>query len=545
MPCTEHADSFLDVPRLSTLQALLIVLKAREAAPKRGYYYRSWMAIVQCVQMGKDLGLDEHYADHKAGRSCGSGPAECLMKTRIWQTIFVCELMIGSPQGTVPIFSAGSPAARAWLTGCRADRPLRRRRVGGSERTSTMPGVDESEYHISRNFVYLVRIIGNISRLSRAYARVKKNKDWGLDSEITKLNPLFHSWLTDLPPDMTVNIRPDGAPPWLPSPYLGNVHSYYYLSVIMLHRPQLQLLDPTNPDGQWKHHMMICYSSAKLLCRLEEAILQSFGLTGLRCMQRGVNFTILRRPDLHRAPPGESHGTRRHPCGRNADSLSQVALHLSRPGPKHRCPRILHPPHARAREVHERLAHGRHAQADHAMREAFSADTRKPFVLKPSFPYGSPQSSTRPSPPGPHSSFLPVVSRSSPMDHHIDTAVAAVSQHSQVSYAVHPISPPISAGPGDSKSDGSSPTPQSLVMMAASQVSQAGALPQTLSLQTAPPGIRPGYSSESLQPVLSLSRGKGRKNRPADDPPNTQPVELDIRYAPSPQVPKSRPCPAS
>ncbi len=155
-----------------------------------------------------------------------------------------------------------------------------------------MPGVDESEYHISRNFVYLVRIIGNISRLSRAYARVKKNKDWGLDSENTKLNPLFHSWLTDLPPDMTVNFRPDGAPPWLPSPYIGNVHSYYYLSVIMLHRPQLQLLDPTNPDGQWKHHMMICYSSAKLLCRLEEAILQSFGLTGLRCMQRGVNFTI-------------------------------------------------------------------------------------------------------------------------------------------------------------------------------------------------------------------------------------------------------------
>lgn len=89
----------MDVPRLTTLQALLIILKARESAPKRGYYYRSWMSIVQCVQIGKDLGLDEHYEDHQAGQSCGLSPAECLLRTRIWQTIFVCEVMIGSPQG--------------------------------------------------------------------------------------------------------------------------------------------------------------------------------------------------------------------------------------------------------------------------------------------------------------------------------------------------------------------------------------------------------------------------------------------------------------
>src|SRR6187399_1839948 len=89
----------MDVPRLSTLQALLIILKAREQAPKRGYYYRSWMSIVQCVQMAKDLGLDEHLADHQTGRPCGSSPSECLLKKRIWQNIFVCEVMIGSPQG--------------------------------------------------------------------------------------------------------------------------------------------------------------------------------------------------------------------------------------------------------------------------------------------------------------------------------------------------------------------------------------------------------------------------------------------------------------
>jgi hypothetical protein len=95
----EHADSFMDVPRLSTLQAMLIILKARESAPKRGYYFRSWMTVVSCVQMAKDLGLDEHLEEHNAGRPCRSELADCMIKTRIWQTIFVCELMIGSPQG--------------------------------------------------------------------------------------------------------------------------------------------------------------------------------------------------------------------------------------------------------------------------------------------------------------------------------------------------------------------------------------------------------------------------------------------------------------
>lgn len=96
----EHIDSFMDVPRLSTLQALLIMLKARESAPKKGYYYRSWMTVVQCVAMGKDLGLDEHMQDHIVGRPCGTDPTDCITRIRIWQTIFVCECMIGSPQGS-------------------------------------------------------------------------------------------------------------------------------------------------------------------------------------------------------------------------------------------------------------------------------------------------------------------------------------------------------------------------------------------------------------------------------------------------------------
>ena len=94
----------MDVPRLSTIQALLILLKARESAPKRGYYYRSWMTIKTLVTMAKDLELHEHLEDHQAGRDCGSDATDCAVKTRIWQNIFMCEMMIAGPQGSLVLY---------------------------------------------------------------------------------------------------------------------------------------------------------------------------------------------------------------------------------------------------------------------------------------------------------------------------------------------------------------------------------------------------------------------------------------------------------
>ncbi|KAK0630161.1 hypothetical protein B0T17DRAFT_489636 [Bombardia bombarda] len=435
---TRHADSFMDVPRLSTLQALMIILKAREQAPKRGYYYRSWMSISHCVQLGKDLGLDDHFTDHQAGRSCGSSPSECALKNRIWQTIFVCEVMIGSPQGRTDLqvdedtvtFSVPRPIAN----------------------------YDESEYHVSRNFTYFARVVRNVSRMGRAYGRLKKNKEWGIDPEFVQIKPDLDAWFSDLPSDLSVDYPADGSPPWLSSSFVGNLHSYYYLSIILFNRPQLAFMSPGGVGGQWKHHMLVSYEAAKNLCRLQESVVNNFGLLGLQCMQRGINFTIYA-------------------------ILGCIVLHLvalTSPDPDL---------NSEAREYftrHMRILEkcvgawpmpDMQKQID-SVREAFSADTRKPFVLKPSFPYGSPQSTAHSSPLGPP--YRGELSQARSMDHRIDTQV----QHSHVSYTSHPISPPISAGPLDTKGD--SPDVQSLAMMASGHGTQAQTVQQTLPLADAP-----------------------------------------------------------
>lgn len=113
-----------------------------------------------------------------------------------------------------------------------------------------------------------------------------------------------------------------------------------------------------------------------------------------------------------------------------------------------------------------------------AIREAFSADVRKPFVLKPSFPYSSPRSGSRPSPQGLHAGFGTAVSHpGGSMDQHL---TPTGQHHPQVAYAGHPVSPPISAGPVDSKGDARA------VQAMMAQGTQASSMQQTISLSEPP-----------------------------------------------------------
>ncbi|KAF7559317.1 hypothetical protein G7046_g4836 [Stylonectria norvegica] len=477
---SRHADSFMDTPRLSTLQALLMILKAREAAPKRGYYYRSWMTIVQCVQMGKDLGLDEHYEDHQVGRPCDYHPQDCQLRTRIWQTIFTCEVMVGTPQGRHDLAVAIDSVDFG------VPRPI----AGG----------DDSEYHVSRNFTYFARVVRNIGSMSKVYARLRRQKDWGIDPEFLQLSHSVNAWLSEVPSDLAISFPPDGSPPWIPSHLIGNMHSYYHLSLILCHRPQLSFLDPNAPDGQWKHQMMICYGAAKALCRLQEATLNTFGLTGLQSMQRGFSFTVyagLSCIVLHLvaivSPDPDLNTDAREFFTRHMRILEKVMDAWSMP------------------ELEKQID---------AVREAFSADTRKGFVLKPSFPYGSPHPSSHSSPPR-GQGYRAVINRTGSMDQHLDTQSAQ-----QVSYTSHPMTPPISAGPEDIESD--SPAVQSLVMM--SQASQAPAMQQSM-----PISEHTGWNPSRIFEQWNTTFGTPAHTQPSSTP--SEPSSLNLASSPgAPEV---------
>ena len=292
MQFLEHEDCFMDVPRLSTIQALLLLLKARESAPKRGYYWRSWMTVKKLVTMAHDLELHEHYGEHQAGRNCGSDPTECLIKTRLWQNIFICEMMIGGPQGMSQRGSEGLPKLVLIVRAGRTDMGVDPESVDLSIQRP-LPGIDSSDYQISRQFTYFVRKV----RFVRSMHDIKtsaKGDGFAFDPKFKNLSNSLTKWHEELPRDLQITFPDDETPPWLPSHFVGNTHSYYHLTVIMLHRPQLQALSSPNSynDPAWRRQMAICYGSAKALCRLQEGILHNFGIPGLVCMQRGINFVM-------------------------------------------------------------------------------------------------------------------------------------------------------------------------------------------------------------------------------------------------------------
>ena len=154
------------------------------------------------------------------------------------------------------------------------------------------PGIDDSDYQISRQFLFLVRNVRNVRHLHYTYGKVKKQKDWASNPQFAELNNEAISWQDELPRNLQVDYPDGDAPPWVTSHYVGNIHSYYHLNVIMVHRPQLMSSGSFSAGGSWKKHMVVCYDSAKKMCRLQEAVLNKFGLSGLLCMQRGINFVI-------------------------------------------------------------------------------------------------------------------------------------------------------------------------------------------------------------------------------------------------------------
>jgi hypothetical protein len=153
-------------------------------------------------------------------------------------------------------------------------------------------GQDATDYQIARQFVLYTRVAKNVHQSALMFGRLKKKTpDWALDPAFVAHNTDFSVWLREVPEDMQIAYPQDGSTPWIPSHMIANMHCYHYLSVVMHFRPQLHAVSDTY-DGIWKQHMITCYVAAKNLCKLQEALLKTYGMPGLLCMLRGISFHI-------------------------------------------------------------------------------------------------------------------------------------------------------------------------------------------------------------------------------------------------------------
>ena len=269
---SKSVESCMGTQSLGNLQGLLIGLKAHEAAPQPGYFGHSWKTVTDCVRIGKAIGLSEHFENHKYPFACRLDPTTCWLHRRIWQTVFVCETMIGTPQG-------------------RRDLSVDLESVDFGV-PDPVDDTDRTEQLVTRQFACLARLVCNIRRTNVIYLKRQKEPAWGKHPEYLGLEHSMSRFAFELPSDLACELPLDGTRPYPGSAFVGNLHSYYYLSLILYHRGVLGFLDPLGDEKQWNYHMSICYDSAKSLCRLQEAIVASYGLVGLQSMQRGFSFSV-------------------------------------------------------------------------------------------------------------------------------------------------------------------------------------------------------------------------------------------------------------
>ncbi|KAI6799502.1 hypothetical protein KC332_g8541 [Hortaea werneckii] len=356
----KHEESFKDVPRLSTVQGMILLTKAREFVPRRGYFYRSWMTLKYVVTMGCDLGLNEHLDQHRLSGGCTFSRSECLVRTRIWQTLFGLEIMIGSPQGRTD-FSVDIESVDLSLP-------------------PPSPDVDPFEQQTSRRFTYLAQGWRNIMMTTRLWLSMRRYKrDWALDPSFIQHNEDIDHWLNSMPSDLRINYPADDSPPWLGNDhFLANVHVYQHLVLVMHHRPQLQALLERRDQG-FVRHLDMCVHAAAMICKLHEALLRDFGLHGLHFMQRGINFTIY--------------------CVLSCAMLHLAAITSPDPDLNSRA-RTFFTRHMRVLEHCTSSAAVEMQAQINALREAFSTDTSKPFELKPSLGLRSPSMENQATPPG-------------------------------------------------------------------------------------------------------------------------------------------------
>ena len=105
-------DEFFDTPRLSTVQALVLMLKYQEGIRRPGFFYRSWVHFGTITRMVQDPGLNRSFDKY----SYPISNEDMIARKRVWQVCFLCDQFMSGAQGMHYAITAGLPKRIIYTT---------------------------------------------------------------------------------------------------------------------------------------------------------------------------------------------------------------------------------------------------------------------------------------------------------------------------------------------------------------------------------------------------------------------------------------------
>ncbi|KAI9268085.1 fungal-specific transcription factor domain-containing protein [Phascolomyces articulosus] len=247
-------DDYYDVPRISTVQALLLLATHQHGTMK---YVRGWLYSGMAFRMALDLGLHRN-CDH-----WNIPPDERERRKRVFWCCFVVDRLISAIYGRTATFEERD---------CDVPFPINDDEVPTTSSSTTTSGDDDASNDMStrpkiaETFVHLIQITDILGHVLRNvyYAKARHHaSQQHLEHVLTGLNRELTNWYNRLPP--ALQYKPpnteSGETAKCPPLAIAQIHLFYYTTLILLHRPFIPGNSSQSPSSLPSYK--ICISAAR------------------------------------------------------------------------------------------------------------------------------------------------------------------------------------------------------------------------------------------------------------------------------------------
>ncbi|KAI8145589.1 fungal-specific transcription factor domain-containing protein [Fennellomyces sp. T-0311] len=233
-------DDYYDVPRISTVQALLLLSTHQHGTMK---YVRGWLYSGMAFRMAQDLGLHRN-CDH-----WNIPPDERERRKRVFWCCFIIDRLISAIYGRSSTFEERD-----------CDVPF----PSDDDEDSSTP-IDKNKPRIVESFVHLIKITDILGHVLRNvyYAKARHHASpQHLEHVLTGLNRELTNWYNQLP--AALQYKPPntevGETARDPPLVISQMHMIYYTTLILLHRPFIPGNSSQSPSSLPSYK--ICISAA-------------------------------------------------------------------------------------------------------------------------------------------------------------------------------------------------------------------------------------------------------------------------------------------
>ncbi|KAG1077766.1 hypothetical protein G6F42_024632 [Rhizopus arrhizus] len=236
-------DAYMDIPRLSTIQALLLLAKYHEHIHRPGFFWRTRFFVQLAVDMSNDLGLCSKTANET--RHCSH---DTEFKRRTFWAVYTYQVLMSTEQGSaLPLTSKE----------CTVDYPHVLSDETGSDASIA------SDFHWLSKVIHLQAAV--IEFMRSKYSLDSKSENHQFDEMENTLSELG----ARIP-----NMGEGGM-------HASFVHIIYHLTVILLYRPYaLQ-------DKQETAYVSRCLASSSAITQIAEQVLNADGADPFVTVVRG------------------------------------------------------------------------------------------------------------------------------------------------------------------------------------------------------------------------------------------------------------------